>query len=91
MKIFISHKMPADAEAVKEFASRLTLYAGNEIKISHAGLFDRGGDISDDIEREILSSDVFTLFHTSETYDWSYCILECGIFKGTSRVIQDGS
>ncbi|MET4630902.1 hypothetical protein ABIB83_007962 [Bradyrhizobium sp. I1.8.5] len=81
MKIFISHKMPADTPAVTDFGNRLALYAGNAIEISHAGKFDKGADFRTAIEEEILSSDMFILYYTSDSYDWSFCIFECGIFK----------
>ncbi|MGY4161426.1 hypothetical protein ACVINW_007268 [Bradyrhizobium sp. USDA 4461] len=74
MKIFISHKMPADTPAVKEFGDRLALYAGSAIEISHAGKFDKGADFRNLIEQEILSSDIFILYYTSDSYDWSFCI-----------------
>ncbi|MHC2436993.1 TIR domain-containing protein [Bradyrhizobium sp. USDA 4451] len=81
MKIFISHKMPADTPAVKEFGDRLALYAGSAIEISHAGKFDKGADFRNLIEQEILSSDIFILYYTSDSYDWSFCIFEAGLFK----------
>lgn len=81
MRIFISHKMPVDAEAVKNFGDRLALYAGTEMEIFHAGKFEKGSDFREKIEETIRESDVFILFYTSDAYDWSFSILECGLFK----------
>lgn len=66
MKIFVSHKMPADTEAVSEFAERLALYGGKDIQTSHAGKFQKGANFRKDIEAEIISSDIFILFLTSQ-------------------------
>ncbi|MGO7659731.1 hypothetical protein ACC702_33945 [Rhizobium ruizarguesonis] len=91
MRIFISHKMPVDTKAVQDFGEKLALYAGQSIEISHAGQFEKGADFRDKIEDAIKQSDVFILFYTSETYDWSFCMLECGLFKakvGVSSPLQ---
>lgn len=85
MRIFISHKMPVDTAAVTNFGDRLALYAGPAIEILHAGKFEKGADFREKIEEAIKTSDVFILFYTSDTYDWSFSILECGLFKAKLR------
>jgi hypothetical protein len=83
VKIFISHKMPTDTKAVAEFGQRLALYGGQKIEITHAGLFAKGADFKVKIEAEIVSSDLFLLFLTNSDYDWTYCLVECGLFRAT--------
>ena len=79
--------MPTDTPSVIEFGNRLALYAGNEVEISHAGKFKKGDNFRAAIEKEILSSDMFILYYTSDSYDWAFCIFECGIFK--ARMAED--
>ena len=79
MKIFISHKMPNDTKAITSFAELLALYGGRDIVV----LFAKGSNYKVQIETEIISSDIFILFLSNSDYDWTFCILERGLFRTT--------
>jgi hypothetical protein len=57
LEIFISHKMPTDTPVAEEIGSRLSLYAGNEVKVTHAGQFAYGVNWRKSIEEAINKTD----------------------------------
>ena len=53
LRIFISHKMPVDTDLAQQIGSRLALYGGNQIKVTHAGKFRYGENWRARIQQEL--------------------------------------
>jgi len=81
LEIFISHKMPTDTPVAEEIGSRLSLYAGNEVRVTHAGQFPYGVNWRKLIEDAINKADWFILLCTNQDEDWAFCLFECGLFQ----------
>jgi hypothetical protein len=82
LKIFISHKMPSDTDRANQIGSKLALYSGNKVKVSHAGKFRVGDDWMAKIKRELDRANWLIYLHTDPGEDWEFCIFECGYFLG---------
>ena len=52
LRIFISHKMPTNTALAQQIGSRLALYGGNQIKVTHAGKFRYGENWRARIQQE---------------------------------------
>jgi hypothetical protein len=91
LEIFISHKMPTDTPVAEEIGSRLSLYAGNEVKVTHAGQFAYGVNWRKSIEEAINKTDgLFFSVQTRTKIGRSACMSadyfsrECKLVSKTS-------
>lgn len=83
LRIFISHKMPTDTPLAQYIASRLALYGGNQVNVTHAGRFRYGADWAEEIERELKQAHWLIYLCTDQNEDWGFCLFECGYFRRT--------
>ncbi len=89
LEIFISHKMPTDTPLAEEIGSRLSLYAGNEVRVTHAGQFSYGVNWRKTIEDAINKTDWFILLCTNQDEDWAFCLYECGLFQARMQAATE--
>jgi hypothetical protein len=82
LKIFISHKMPSDTARANEIGSKLALFSGDRVRVSHAGKFRIGEEWMPKIRQEIDSANWLIYLHTGPDEDWQFCMVECGYFLG---------
>ena len=85
LRIFISHKMPADTPVAQEISEKLGLFAGEGIKVVHAGQFPSGDTWRSSIERELDEAHWLILLHTDKDSDWNFCMFECGYFRARMK------
>jgi hypothetical protein len=85
LKIFISHKMPSDTTLANDIGSRLALFSGERVKVSHAGKFRIGEKWRSKVEEELDTADWLIYLHTDPDEDWQFCLFECGYFLGKQR------
>jgi hypothetical protein len=85
LRIFISHKMPQDTPLAQEIGEKLGLYAGERIKVSHAGQFPSGAEFRNNIEKELDEAHWLILLHTNRDADWNFCMFECGYFRAKMK------
>lgn len=85
LRIFISHKMPEYTRLAEEIGQKLTLFGGDRIKVTHAGMFPAGADFRSQIERELDDTDWLILLKTDRDGDWGFCMFECGYFRAQMR------
>ena len=83
LRIFISHKMPTDTPLAQEIGSKLALYGGNQVKITHAGKFRHGEKWRERIQRELNDAHWLIFLSTDQDEDWGFCLFECGYFRHT--------
>src|SRR5271166_2788526 len=57
LRIFISHRMPTDTAMAEKIGSRLALYAGNQVKVTHAGQFRYGEKWREKINERLDTTD----------------------------------
>lgn len=81
LRIFISHKMPSDTALAESIGRRLTLYAGNQATIAHAGRFRYGQNWRNEIQVELEKADWLIFLMTEQDEDWGFCLFECGYFR----------
>ena len=81
IQIFISHKMPTDTALAEQIAAKLALYAGNQVKVIHAGRFRYGDKWRQRIQEELSQSDWVIFLHTDQDEDWGFCLFELGYFR----------
>ena len=81
LRIFISHKMPTDTPLAQEIGSKLALYAGNQVKVAHAGTFRYGDAWRQRIQEELDQTHWLILLYTDQDEDWGFCLFECGYFR----------
>jgi hypothetical protein len=81
LRIFISHRMPTDTAIAEQIGSRLALYAGNQVKVTHAGQFRYGDKWRDKIKDELDTVDWLIFLYTDQDEDWGFCLFECGYFQ----------
>ena len=81
LQIFISHKMPADTSLAEAIAGKLALYAGNQVRVVHAGRFRYGENWRLRIQEELTKSDWVIFLHTDQDEDWGFCLYELGYFR----------
>jgi hypothetical protein len=82
LKLFISHKMPSDTTLANDIGSKLALFSGERVKVSHAGKFRLGEKWRPKIEKELNTADWLIYLHTDPDEDWQFCLFECGYFLG---------
>ena len=83
LRIFISHKMPVDTDLAQQIGSRLALYGGNQIKVTHAGKFRYGENWRARIQQELDQAHWLIYLYTDPDEDWGFCLFECGYFNRT--------
>ncbi len=83
LRIFISHKMPTDTALAQQIGSRLALYGGNQIKVTHAGKFRYGENWRARIQKELDEAHWLIYMYTDQDEDWGFCLFECGYFRRT--------
>ena len=83
LRIFISHKMPSDTALAQHIGSRLALYGGNQIKVTHAGKFRYGENWRPRIQKELDEAHWLIYMYTDQDEDWGFCLFECGYFRRT--------
>src|SRR4051794_28539478 len=83
LRIFISHKMPADTDLAQQIGSRLALYGGNQIKVTHAGKFRYSENWRSRIQQELDQAHWLIYLYTDPDEDWGFCLFECGYFNRT--------
>jgi len=83
LRIFISHKMPTDTPLAQEIGSKLALYGGNQVKVTHAGKFRHGEKWRERIQRELNDAQWLIFLSTDQDEDWGFCLFECGYFRHT--------
>jgi hypothetical protein len=83
LRIFISHKMPTDSDLAQQIGSRLALYGGNQIKVTHAGKFRYGENWRSRIQQELDQAHWLIYLYTDPDEDWGFCLFECGYFNRT--------
>ena len=81
LRIFISHKMPTDTPMAEAIGSKLALYAGNQVSVTHAGRFRYGDKWRERIEEELNKADWLIFLATGQNEDWGFCLYECGYFS----------
>ncbi|MFN0124346.1 MAG: hypothetical protein ACKV2V_27925 [Blastocatellia bacterium] len=81
LRIFISHKMPTDTPLAQEIGAKLALYAGNQIRVTHAGKFRYGENWRERIQEELEQAHILILLYTDPDEDWGFCLYECGFFR----------
>lgn len=81
LRIFISHKMPTDTPLAQVIASKLALYAGNQVKVTHAGSFRYGEAWRRRIQEELDQAHWLIFLYTAQDEDWGFCLFECGYFR----------
>jgi hypothetical protein len=82
LKIFISHKMPSDTTLANDIGSKLAVFAGQRVKVSHAGKFRVGEKWRPKLEQELDTANWLIYLHTDPDEDWQFCLYECGYFSG---------
>jgi hypothetical protein len=82
LKIFISHKMPTDTTLANDIGSKLAEFAGQKVKVSHAGKFRIGEKWRPKLEEELNTANWLIYLHTDPDEDWQFCLYECGYFSG---------
>jgi hypothetical protein len=87
LRIFISHKMPTDTALAEQIGSKLALYAGNQVTVTHAGQFRYGENWRARIHTELDAADWLIFLYTDQDEDWGFCLYECGYFQ--SRMERD--
>lgn len=88
LRIFISHKMPADTALAQELGEKLALFGGDRIVVVHGGQFPAGDTWRASIERELDAAHWVILLHTDREADWSFCMFECGYFRSRMKTID---
>ena len=83
LRIFISHKMPTDTALAQQIGSRMALYGGNQIKVTHAGKFRYGENWRARIQQELDEAHWLIYMYTDQDEDWGFCLFECGYFRRT--------
>jgi hypothetical protein len=83
LRIFISHKMPTDTAMAEEIGSKLALFGGNQVTVTHAGKFRYGDKWRERIEEELTNADWLIFLATGQNEDWGFCLFECGYFSNT--------
>jgi hypothetical protein len=81
LRVFISHRMPTDTAIAEQIGSRLALYAGNQVKVTHAGQFRYGDKWRNKIKDELDTVDWLIFLYTDQDEDWGFCLFECGYFQ----------
>src|SRR5215211_7814353 len=81
LRIFISHKMPTDTPLAQEVGSKLALYAGSQVKVTHAGQFRYGEKWRERIQEELGTAHWLIFLYTDQDKDWGFCLFECGYFR----------
>jgi hypothetical protein len=81
LRIFISHKMPTDTSLAEDIGKHLSLYGGNQVKVTHAGRFRYGEQWRNRIEKELDEADWLIFLYTDPDEDWGFCLYECGYFR----------
>jgi hypothetical protein len=81
LRIFISHRMPTDTAMAEKIGSRLALYAGNQVKVTHAGQFRYGEKWREKINEQLDTTDWLIFLFTEQDEDWGFCLFECGYFQ----------
>ena len=81
--IFISHRH-ADRAIASKVAALLREWTGSQVRIYLSSNPDfegptPGAQLNDELKHALGESDVVLLVYTSDSEDWSYCMLECGI------------
>lgn len=87
LRIFISHKMPADSSLAQEVSQKLGLFGADRIKVVHAGQFPSGDTWRSSIERELDEAHWLILLHTDRDSDWNFCMFECGYFRARMKSV----
>ena len=85
LKIFISHKMPSDTTLANDIGSKLAVFAGQRVKVSHAGKFRVGEKWRPKLEQELDTANWLIYLHTDPDEDWQFCLYECGYFTGKRK------
>lgn len=81
LRIFISHKMPTDTTLAEAIGSKLALYGGNQVKVTHAGQFRYGEEWRKKIQEELNKTNWLIFLYTNQDEDWGFCLFECGYFR----------
>jgi hypothetical protein len=81
LRIFISHKMNTDTELAEDIGSKLSLYAGSQVVVTHAGKFRYGERWRERIEEQLNRAHWLILLFTDPDEDWGFCLFECGYFR----------
>jgi hypothetical protein len=66
LRIFISHRMPTDTAMAEKIGSRLALYAGNQVKVTHAGQFRYGEKWREKINEQLDTTDWLIFLFTEQ-------------------------
>src|SRR5260370_42630111 len=77
--------MPSDTVLANDIGSKLALYAGQNVKVSHAGKFRVGEKWRPKLEQELDIANWLIYLHTNPDEDWQFCLYECGYFSGKRR------
>ncbi len=81
MRVFISHKV-LDRQLVEYFRSQL-LQLG--LKVDQIFLSEEtrpGADWNQEVLGAMQQSDMLVFIYTDPSYDWDWCLFECGYFAG---------
>jgi hypothetical protein len=86
LRIFISHKMPTDTDIAEAIGSRLALYGGNQVIVTHAGQFRYGEQWRKKIQEELHRTHWLIFLYGSQDDDWGFCLFECGYFRRVMEI-----